>query len=323
MSSAAKPKILVTRKMPADVETRIVRDYDARLNDDDHIFSPDELIEAAQGMKAIMLTSSEKLTPEIIAALPESVIAAATFSVGYEHIDVPAARTRGLIVTNTPDVLTDATADIAMLLLLGAARRASEGERMIRSDSWKMWTTTAMCGVQVTGKRLGVLGMGRIGRAVARRARGFEMEIHYHNSRRLAPEQEAGAIYHESAEGMLREAQFLSINCPMTEATKGFLNADRIACLPDGAVVVNTARGGIVDDDALIAALRSGKLAAAGLDVYEGEPDINPAYRELENTFLMPHIGSATVETRNAMGFTCLDNLDAILAGKPPLTPVT
>ncbi len=323
MSSGEKPKLLVSRKMPEAVEARVVRDYDARLNVDDHIIGIDELIDAAQGLDAMMITSSERLTADVIAALPERIKAVATFSVGFEHIDVQAARARGLIVTNTPDVLTDATADIAMLLLLGAARRGSEGERMIRSDEWKVWTTTMLCGVHLTGKRLGILGMGRIGRALAKRVRGFDMEIHYHNTKRLAADLEAGAIYHETAEGMLEQAQFLSINSPLNAETKGYLNAERIARLPDGAVIVNTARGGIVNDDDLIAALKSGKIAAAGLDVYEGEPNIHPGYRELDNVFLLPHIGSATVETRNAMGFTCLDNLDAIFAGKGPLTPIT
>ena len=221
-------------------------------------------------------------------------------------------------MTNTPDVLSDATAEIAMLLLLGAARRAYEGERQIRTDTWAEWSATYQLGLQVTGKRLGILGMGRVGQVMARRARGFDMEIHYYNRQRLAPELEAGAVYHESVEGLLPHCDFLSIHCPATPETHHLLNAERIALLPDDAVVVNTARGAVVDDDALIAALQSGKLFAAGLDVFNNEPQIDPRYRGLENTFLLPHVGSASRETRDAMGFRALDNLDAIVAGGEP-----
>jgi lactate dehydrogenase-like 2-hydroxyacid dehydrogenase len=242
----------------------------------------------------------------------------ATYSVGVDHIDLGAASARGLVVTNTPDVLTDATADAAMLLILGAARRAGEGERLVRAGQWKSWTPTLLLGVQVTGKRLCILGMGRIGQAVARRARGFDMEVHYSTRRRLPPEQEQGATWHADPEEMLPLADFLSINCPLTAETRGWLDGRRIALMPDGAVVVNTARGPIVDDDALIAALRSGKLAAAGLDVFTNEPDLDPRYLDLPNAFLQPHLGSATVETRNAMGFRALDNLDAFFAGREP-----
>ncbi|MCH7794703.1 MAG: D-glycerate dehydrogenase, partial [Proteobacteria bacterium] len=217
-----------------------------------------------------------------------------------------------------PDVLTDSTADITLLVLLGAARRAYEGQRMVREDKWFGWTPTQLLGVQVSGKRLGILGMGRIGLAVAKRARGFDMEIHYHNRNRLAPELERGARYHAEAEAMLGHCDFLSINCPATPETHHFLDARRIALLPERAIVTNTARGAIVDDEALIAALKSGRLAAAGLDVFEGEPDIHPGYRGLPNVFILPHMGSATLETRNAMGFKCLDNLDALFAGAEP-----
>lgn len=310
--------VLVTRAMPAPVRERLARDYDARLNDADELLSADAVIERAQGCDAILTCSTEKFPAEVIDRLPDRVKAIATFSVGFEHIDLEAAKRRGIVVTNTPDVLNDATADIAMLLLLGAARRGSEGDRLVRAGEWKMWTSTFLCGVHVTGKRLGILGMGRIGRAVARRARGFDMEIHYHNRSRLSPDLEQGAIFHETAEDLLRVSDFLSIHAPATPETHHFLNAGRIAMMPDGAVVVNTARGPLVDDTALIDALKSGKVAAAGLDVYEGEPDLNPGYRTLDNAFLLPHVGSATWETRAAMGFKCLDNLDAFFAGKEP-----
>jgi glyoxylate reductase len=310
--------ILVTRKLPDAVTARLSRDHRPTLNPDDRRYASSELIAAAAGHDALLISPTERMTAEVIGALPASIRAIATFSVGFEHIDLAAARVRGLIVTNTPDVLTDATADIAMLLILGAARRASEGERMIREDRWTGLGLTEMLGRQVTGKRLGILGMGRIGRALAKRARGFDMQIHYSNRRRLPPELEQGAIFHADPEALLPHCDVLSINCPASAETHHFLNATRIARLPDGAIVVNSARGTIVDDSALIAALRSGKLFAAGLDVYVNEPQIHPDYRRLPNVFLLPHLGSATVETRNAMGFKCLDNLDAVFAGREP-----
>lgn len=313
-----RPAVLVTRKLPEAVEARLARDYDAHLNSDDRVYTSDELVDLAAGAFAIIPCHTEKLSAEVIARLPDSVRAICSFSVGFDHIDLAAAKARGIIVTNTPEVLSDATAEIAMLLMLGAARRAFEGEREIRTDTWAEWSAVYQLGIQVTGKRLGILGMGRVGRIMARRARGFDMEIHYYNRRRLAPEVEAGAIYHQSVEDLLPHCDFLSIHCPATPETRHLLNAERIALLPDSAVVVNTARGAVVDDDALIAALQSGRLFAAGLDVFNNEPDIDPRYRELPNTFLLPHIGSATRETRDAMGFRALDNLDAIVAGREP-----
>ncbi len=313
-----KPAVLVTRKLPAAVEARLKRDYAPRFNDDDHVFGSDELIERAAGAFAILPCHSEHFTAEVTARLPDSVKAICNFSVGVDHVDLAAAKDRGIIVTNTPDVLSDATAEIAMLLMLGAARRASEGDRLVRSGGWKLWSPAFMVGTQVTGKRFGVVGMGRVGQVTAKRARGFDMEVHYHNRRRLPPESEAGAFFHERLEELLPLCDVLSLHCPATPETTGLLNAERIALLPDGAIVVNTARGALVDDDALIAALESGKLAAAGLDVFNGEPDIDPRYREVENAFLLPHVGSATRETRDAMGFRALDNLDAIVAGREP-----
>ena len=262
------------------------------------------------------MTPTDKLTAEVIGRLPKSVKMIATFSVGYEHIDVNAAKAKGLPVSNTPDVLTDATADIALLLMLGAARRAYEGERAVREATWKSWSTTYMLGVHMSGKRLGIFGMGRIGQAVAKRARAFDMQIHYFNRRRLPAHQEQGAIYHASADEMLPSCDFLSINAPGGPETHHWLNAERIGRLPDKAIVVNSSRGPLVDDNALITALKSGKLFAAGLDVFENEPNIHPGYRDLPNVFLLPHLGSATVETRNAMGFKALDNLDAFFAGR-------
>lgn len=315
---AAKPVVLVTRKLPEAVLARCAESYDARFNPDDTLMTMEEMLVQAEGCDAILCCSSEKFPAEVIARLPASVRAVATFSVGLEHIDLDAAKERGLVITNTPEVLTDSTADITLLLLLCAARRAYEGERMVREDAWTGWTPTQLLGVHVTGKRLGILGMGRIGRAVAQRARGFEMEIHYHNRSRMSPELEQGATYHSNPESLLEASQFLCLNAPATPETHKFLNTERIAMLPDRAVVVNTARGALIDDEALQAALKSGKLAAAGLDVFEGEPKIHPGYRGLDNVFLLPHLGSATLETRNAMGFKCCDNLDAIFAGREP-----
>lgn len=313
-----KPVVLVTRKLPDAVEARLRRDYEARLNPTDTLYSGDEIVRRAEGADAILPCHTEKFTAEVIARLPKSVRAIANFSVGYDHVDIEAAKARGLIVTNTPDVLSDATAELTLMLMLGAARRAGEGERLIRTRQWKDWSPAFMVGTQMTGKRLGILGFGRVGRVVAERARGFAMEIHYHDVRRMPPDLEKGAIYHETPEDLLPHCDFLAIHCVATPQTTGLLNARRLALLPDGAVVTNASRGVVIDDDALIAALKSGKVAAAGLDVYNNEPDIHPGYRDLPNTFLMPHIGSATKETRDAMGFRALDNLDAVFAGREP-----
>lgn len=314
----AKPTVFVTRRLPDAVTERLRRDYDARLNPEDRQLSGDDIVAGSSGAAAVLVTPTDKMTEQVIERLPDSVRAIVTFSVGYEHVDLSAAKRKGLTVTNTPEVLTDATADCTMLLLLAAARRGHEGEEELRQKKWYSWAPTHMLGTHVTGKRLGIFGMGRIGQAVARRARGFDMEIHYSDPRRLPPEIEAGAIYHANPEDMLPYCDFLSLHCPSTPETVHFLNEARIARMPDGAIVVNAARGTIVDDEALIAALKSGKLAAAGLDVFENEPNIHPGYHALKNTFLLPHLGSATVETRNAMGFKCLDNLDAIFAGREP-----
>ena len=313
-----KPVILVTRKLPEAVEERLQRDYESRLNPDDRLYDADSLIALCEGADAILPCHTEKLTAEVIARLPDSIKAIANFSVGVDHVDLAAAAGRGIIVTNTPDVLSDATAETAILCMLGAARRASEGEALVRTAEWRDWSPAFMVGVQVTGKRIGIVGMGRVGQVVARRARGFDMQVHYHNRQRIDPALEQGAAFHESLEEMLPLCDVLSLNCPATPATKGLLNAERIALLPVGAIVVNTARGALIDDDALIAALESGHLHAAGLDVFNNEPAINSRYRDLTNTFLLPHIGSATRETRDAMGFRALDNLDAVFAGREP-----
>lgn len=319
----SKPKVLVTRKLPPAVEERLQRDYQPDLNATDEIYGQEELIERAKGCDALLVTVTDSINRNVIERLPDTLKMIATFSVGFDQIDIAAAQDHGIAVSNTPGVLTNATADIAMLLLLGAARGAGNGEHAIRQNRWKNWAPTGFLGRDFTGKRLGILGMGRIGQAVAKRAQAFDMEIHYHNRRRLPEEQEAGARYHDSLEALLPHCDFLSIHAASTPQTRGIINADTLQALPPGAIIVNTARGDLVDDEALIHALASGHLGAAGLDVFNNEPDLDPRYRALPNTFLLPHLGSATLETRNAMGFCALDNLDAFFAGKPLPTPVT
>lgn len=314
-----KPLVLVTRKLPDSVEARLSEHFETILNPDDRLYSRDELLQLAEKVDAILPCHTEKFPAETIALLPDRIKAIANYSVGVDHVDLNAAREKQIIVTNTPDVLSDATAEIAILLLLGAARRASEGERLIRNQQWKDWSPAFMVGQQISHKRLGILGMGRVGQVVARRARGFDMKIHYHNRKRLDANREQGAIYHSTVEELVSEIDVLSINCPASENTRGLLNGQLIAKLPAHAIVINTSRGVIVDDEALIDALKSGRIAAAGLDVFNGEPDaIHPEYRELDNVFLLPHIGSATEETREAMGFRAIDNLIAIFNGKEP-----
>jgi lactate dehydrogenase-like 2-hydroxyacid dehydrogenase len=290
--------------------------YEVIDNPEDRTFSADEIIEMSNRVDAILPCHSEIFNADVVAKLSDRVKIVANHSVGVDHCDLEAFKGRGILVTNTPDVLSDATAEIAMLLMLGAARRASEGDRLVRSGEWRDWSPSFMVGTQVTGKRFGVLGMGRVGRVTARRARGFDMEIHYHNRRPV--EGGDGAIYHGTPEELFANCDVLSVHCPATKETTGLLNSERLALLPKGAIVVNTARGGIVDDEALIAALRSGQIGAAGLDVFNGEPNLNAGYRALDNVFLLPHIGSATRETRDAMGYRALDNLDAFFAGSEP-----
>lgn len=320
----ALPRLLVTRRLPQEVETRLAKSYRAQCNADDHPMSEAELLQGAGDKDALLITPMDKsFATGIIARLPSSIKIIATFSVGHEHVDIAAARQRNITVTNTPDVLTNATADIALLLILGAARGAYWGERMVREDRWNSWSPTEPLGFDVTGRRLGILGMGRIGQAVAKRAQAFDMELHYHNRRPVAAELAHGARYHADLDTMLPYCDFLSINCASTPETRGLVNGMLIDKLPKGAIIVNSSRGDIVDDDALIAALRSGGLAAAGLDVFRNEPKIDPRYRGLDNVFLLPHLGSATRDTRIAMGMRAADNLDAFFAGRKPADTLT
>jgi lactate dehydrogenase-like 2-hydroxyacid dehydrogenase len=319
----AKPILLVTRRLPPAVEARALRDYDALLNPEDVPRSGADIVHLAARADAILCCPAEQLDAATIAALPDTVRVIATYSVGYDHIAVEAAAARGIIVCNTPGVLSATTAETVMLLILAAARRAGEGERLVRSGQWQGWAPTQLIGTQVSGKRLGIFGMGRIGREVARMARAFDMEVHYRDQARLPADLEQGAIFHDTDKSFLPQCQVLSLNAPGGASTRQWLNAERIALLPRGAVIVNAARGTLVDDAALIAALRGGQIGYAGLDVYDGEPMVSPGYLGLDNVVLLPHLGSATVETRNAMGFLALDGIDAVLAGRTPPNAVT
>ncbi len=318
-----KPILFVTRRLPARVEARARRDYDAKLNADDAPRNGADIVRLAQGASAIICCPAEKLDAATIAELPQSVRVIATFSVGFDHVDVAAAKKRNIAVCNTPDVLSVATAETVMLLILAASRRAGEGERLVRAGRWSGWAPTQLMGTNVSGRRLGIFGMGRIGREVARMARGFDMEIHYRDQARLPANLEQGATFHDNDASFLAACQVLSLNAPGGEGTRNWLNAARIAALPKGAVVVNAARGTLIDDAALIAALRSGHVAFAGLDVYNNEPKLAPDYMSLDNVVLLPHLGSATTETREAMGMLALDGVDAVLAGKTPKNLVT
>ncbi len=318
-ATTVRPSIFVTRKLPPAVEIRLKQDYQCDFNANDCLYGSDELIERSNRADAVLCCHTEQFTESVIGQLSPSVKAIANFSVGVDHCDLDAARNAGIIVTNTPDVLSDATAEITMLCMLGAARRAGEGFDLVRANRWHDWSPTFMLGSQITGKRFGIVGMGRVGQVAARRARGFDMQIHYHNRRRLSPEAERGALYHETLEGLLESVDVVSLHCPNNPDSMGLLNARRIERLRAGAIVVNTARGTVVDDEALVSALRSGHVGAAGLDVFNGEPSgIHPAYRELRNVFVLPHLGSAATETRDAMGFRALDNLDAVFEGREP-----
>jgi lactate dehydrogenase-like 2-hydroxyacid dehydrogenase len=317
-----KYKIILTRRLPPAVEERATRDYEATLNTEDRIYPMDEIMAMADGMDAMLICSSEKFNAAALERLPKSVKILSTFSAGLDHIDVPAAKARGVRIGNTPDAVTVATAEIAVLCMLGAARRSWEGQKMLRDREWHGWHSTQLLGRRLDNKRLGIFGMGKIGQAVAKRARAFDMVIHYHNRRRLTAAEEQGAVYHDSLDSLLAVSDVLSINAPSTAQTQGMFNAATFAKLPDGAIVVNTARGDLVVDDDLIAALKSGKVAYAGLDVFKGEPRINEGYYDLPNTFLLPHMGSSTIEARNDMGFHALDNIDAVLAGREPPYPV-
>ena len=313
-----KPVLWLPRKVSDATVARARRDYDVILNEADTPGTAEEIIAMSAKVDAMMPCHSEHFTADVVARLDPRLRIVANHSVGVDHCDLDALKARGIMVTNTPDVLSDATAELAMLLMLGAARHAVMGDRLVRTGAWDSWSPSFMVGKQVTGARLGIIGMGRVGRAMAAKARGFDMQVHYHNRSRLASAQEQNAIYHASIESLLAKSDFLSLHCPATPETRNLMNAERLALLPDGAVLVNTARGALVDENALLGAIRSGKLAAAGLDCFQTEPGGNPDFAAHETIFMLPHIGSATTRTRDAMGFRALDNLDAFFAGKAP-----
>jgi lactate dehydrogenase-like 2-hydroxyacid dehydrogenase len=302
------------------VERELARDFDVRLNQDDRPLGPEGLMEALRSADAVLCTVTDRLTPEVLAAEPRRARLLANFGVGFNHIDTAAAQARGLAVSNTPDVLTDATADIAMTLLLMVARRTGEGERHVRGHAWTGWRPTHMLGTQVTGKTLGLVGMGRIARAVAQRAHhGFGMRVIFHDPYPPAPEvaRSLGAEPREGLEDVLGEADFVSLHCPATPETRHLMNRERLALMRPEAFLINTARGDVVDEAALVEALQGRRLAGAGLDVFEREPQVSEALLGMENVVLLPHLGSATTETRVAMGMRAVDNLRLFFAGQP------
>lgn len=314
----SRPRLWFPRRLSDATLERAQRDYDCVINWEDGLSSADDIVRMSAEVDAVVPCHSEHFSAEVVARLDDRLKLVANHSVGVDHCDLRALAARGITVTNTPDVLSDATAEIAMLLMLGAARRAVEGDRLVRSGAWDTWSPSFMVGKQVTGARLGIVGMGRVGQAFAEKARGFGMDVHYHNRSRVPAEREHGARFHETLDSLLAVSDFLSLHCPATPDTAGILNAARLACLPRGAVVVNTARGALVDEAALIDALDSGHLAGAGLDCFATEPGGNPAFARFDNVFMLPHIGSATVQTRDAMGFRALDNVDAFFGGAVP-----
>jgi len=302
-------KILITRRLMKSSEDYASRIFNVKLNAEDKLLTTDELINKSNDCDGIITSVTDKLDTNIILKLSDRIKIISNFAVGFGNIDRDAAKKRNIIVTNTPDVLTDATAEIAILVLLGAARRAKEGIEWVNKKNWK-WTADFLLGKQLTGSRLGILGMGRIGRTIANRARSFGMKINYYNRSRLNKNLEKDAIYHKSLESLLSVSDFFSINCPATKETKHIINNRTIKYFPDGAVISNTARGDMIDDDAMIGALKNGKIFSLGLDVYNGEPNIHPEYLKLPNVFVLPHLGSATTKTRIAMGDLAISNIE-------------
>ncbi|MCS6947202.1 MAG: D-glycerate dehydrogenase [Steroidobacteraceae bacterium] len=321
--SARRPRVLVTRRWPEPVEAQLRRDFDATLNQDDRALSSAELAAALRDYDAVCPTVTDRLTAELFAATPRRCRIVANIGVGYEHIDVAAARAAGVLVTNTPDVLTDATADLSVALLLDVARRVSEGDRLVRAGRWSGWAPTQMLGVSVTGKTLGIVGLGRIGRAVARRALAFGLSIRAWGPRLAAPPAELPSVgVAQSLADLLSSADFVSLHCPATRETHHLIDRAALALMRPTAMLINTARGTVVEEAALFEALRNGRLAGAALDVYEREPQVHPGLLELPNVVLAPHLGSATLETRTAMGLRALDNLRAFFAGRAVPDPV-
>jgi len=302
-------RILITRKLIKSSEEYATSIFNVKLNKEDKVLTKDELISQSNDCDGILTSLTEKLDVDTISKLSGKIKIISNFAVGVGNIDLDAAKKRNIVVTNTPDVLTDATAEIAILVLLGAARRAKEGMEWANKKNWK-WSADFLMGKQLTGSRLGILGMGRIGRAVADRARSFGMTIHYYNRSRLDNNLEKDATYHKSLESLLSVSDFFSINCPATKETKHIINSKTIKHFPDGAIISNSARGDMIDDDAMVEALKNGKIFSLGLDVYNGEPNIHPEYLTLPNVFVLPHLGSATIKTRTAMANLAVSNIE-------------
>ena len=302
-------KILITRRLLRSCEDKAKELFDANFNLNDELYSQKKLIEMSAGCDGILSALTDKLDAETINQLPDSVKIISNFAVGFGNIDLEAARKRGIAVTNTPDVLTDATAEIGVLLILGACRRASEGIEKAREGGW-VWSADMLIGKQLTGTRLGILGMGRIGQKIAKIAKSLGMIIHYHNRSKLSEEKEQGATYHDNLNDLMKVSDVLSVCCPASKETINLINKDTLELLPKGAVVTNVARGDIIEDEALIDALERRKVYAVGLDVYKNEPNLNPGYLKHKSAFILPHLGSATKETRTAMANLAIDNID-------------
>jgi lactate dehydrogenase-like 2-hydroxyacid dehydrogenase len=302
-------KILITRRLLKESEDKASKMFDAHLNSNDELYSQSRLIELSQGCDAVLTSLTDKMDADTINKLPETIKVISNFAVGFGNIDLEAAKKRGIAVTNTPEVLSDATAEIGILLILGACRRASEGIEAARESNWK-WSSDYLIGKQLTGTRLGILGMGRIGQKIANIARSLGMIIHYHNRSKLSEDKEQGAVYHDNLKSLFSVSDVLSICCPATKETENMINKETVEYFPTGAVITNVARGDIVDDEALIDALHRRKIYAAGLDVYKGEPNLNPGYLKIKSVFILPHLGSATKYTRTAMANLAIDNID-------------
>lgn len=313
-----RPKAFLCRRFTQPIESALHERFELRLNEADSILSSQEIAHVAQGCEVLFATATERVTGEVLRQLSPTLRYVATLSVGYDHIDTATAHELGIKVLHTPDVLSGACAEIALMLILNACRRGYEADQMVRSGAWTGWAPTQLLGHGLVGKRLLIFGMGRIGREIAQRAAAFGMEIHYHNRRPLPAEQALGARYHANLDDALGIADVLVVAAPGSPELKGFINHERLARLPRHAVVVNISRGDLIDDDALIAALSSGSVFAAGLDVFANEPNIDPRYRTLPNVFLSPHIGSATFETRDAMGRLLIDGLNTLYDGGTP-----
>ncbi|MEE8275320.1 MAG: D-glycerate dehydrogenase [Alphaproteobacteria bacterium] len=318
--AAKKPLVIVTRKLPEAIEARMMELFETRLNDDDHPLTKDELIEAVKTADVLVPTVTDRIEATLLAHANPDLKLIANFGTGVDHIDLASARQRGITVTSTPGVLTEDTADMTMALILAVPRRLAEGERLVRSGQWTGWGPTFMLGHRIWGKRLGIIGMGRIGTAVAQRARGFGLSVHYHNRHRVAEEVEAEleATYWESLDQMLARMDIISVNCPHTPATYHLLSARRLKLLRPHAYIVNTSRGEVIDENALTRMLRAGELAGAGLDVFEHEPAINPKLLELDNVVLVPHLSSATIEGRIDMGEKVIINIKTFVDGHVP-----